>query len=354
MENRRLLKEINTLYSQQYNKKDILDNDYLVYLNESDINLVHAIIKAPYDSVYRHKFIRLDFTIPSDYPHSPPLVKFINKDSVRIHPNMYEDGKCCATILNTWPSDNEKWTSSMGIETILIMFHSFLDNNPYKYEPGGRDDSTYTDYVLYQTWKTCLFDYLDDYNQPELFIEFMQKYIKKFITKIYRYINNLEYKYPLDYYETRCFEIDLFLIDYSEIVRIMQYHYRKIILSSTISFDLDDDKNVEDISENTCNHRNFDNECGICFDTIEILEEKTKLKCSHRFHNSCLKEHIEKNGSICSVCRQNIEHDIEKEELDELLNQESDIKYVINPETNRKIKVGGPTYNMLMDLGYDL
>jgi ubiquitin-protein ligase len=151
--NKRLLNEIKRLFIQQ-NNKDLLDNDYLIHFDDTNINKVQTIIKAPQDSVYRHKFIRLDFEIPDNYPYSPPKVTFVNFDGVRIHPNMYEDGKCCSTILNTWPSDNEKWTSSMGIETVLLAFISFLDYNPYTFEPGGRDDSTYTDFVLYQSWKT--------------------------------------------------------------------------------------------------------------------------------------------------------------------------------------------------------
>jgi ubiquitin-protein ligase len=366
-DNRRLLKEVNRLYSQQYNKLNILDNDYLIYLNESNTHLVHAIIKAPYDSVYRHKFIRLDLTIPNDYPHSPPSVKFINKDSVRIHPNMYEDGKCCATILNTWPSDNEKWTSSMGIETILIMFHSFLDNNPYKFEPGGRDDHTYTDYVLHQSWKTCLFDYLDDYNQPEIFVEFIHKYILKNINKIYRELKSLSFEYPLDYYETNCFEIELFIIDYSEILRTMEYHYRKIVLGSSMSLDYinndytNSDDDDDDDDDNVFS--NLQHQCDICFDTLEIKDNIIKLTCSHNFHISCIKNHIQSNGQICSICRQDISLNISdldnNDDDDDVLsddntsNTSSKTIYVINPETNRKIKVGGKTYNMLIDLGYD-
>jgi ubiquitin-protein ligase len=331
MTNKRLLKEINTLYSQQYNKPDILDNDYLVYLNESNTNIVHAIIKAPHDSVYRHKFIRLDFEIPGDYPHSPPTVTFINKDYVRIHPNMYEDGKCCATILNTWPSNNEKWTSSMGIETILIMFHSFLDNEPYTYEPGGRDEPTYTEYVLHQSWKTCLFDYLNDSNQPDLFVNFMQKYIITNINTIYRDIYSLLSIYPLDYYETACFEIDLFLINYSRVIDLIEYHYGKIIM---------DYNETDHLNENEPLNVNLDHthDCDICFDTLDISSKTIQLKCSHKFHVVCIENHSKLNGNVCSICRQEIAFD----------------QYVINPETNRKIKVGGKIYNMLIDLGYEL
>ena len=92
--NKRLLRELRTLGVQQ-NNKPLLENDYLIEYGDN-LNVIHTIIKAPKDSVYNHRFIRLDFHIPNDYPFSPPKVKFINYDSVRIHPNMYEDGNCCA------------------------------------------------------------------------------------------------------------------------------------------------------------------------------------------------------------------------------------------------------------------
>ena len=192
--NRRFLKEVRQLYIQQ-SQRELLDNDYLISYNETNMNRLHAIIRGPNDSVYRHKFVRLDFKIPDNYPHSPPEVSFINYDGVRIHPNMYESGKCCATILNTWgDSKFEKWTSSMGIETILITFHSFLDNNPYMYEPGGRDDQSYTDYVLYQSWISCLIRYLQN-ERIELFSNFIHNYMLTNIDGIFNDLYNLFYRH---------------------------------------------------------------------------------------------------------------------------------------------------------------
>lgn len=46
------------MYIQQ-TQNELLHNDYLIYFDESNINEVSALIKAPHDSVYRHKFIRL-------------------------------------------------------------------------------------------------------------------------------------------------------------------------------------------------------------------------------------------------------------------------------------------------------
>ena len=51
-------------------------------------------------------------------------------------------------------------------------FISFLDNNPYMHEPGGRDNPSYTCYVEFQSWSTCLIKYLEN-ETIELFYNFI-------------------------------------------------------------------------------------------------------------------------------------------------------------------------------------
>lgn len=336
--NKRFQKEIRQLYIQQ-SQRNLLDNDYLIYYDETNTNKLHAIIKAPVDSVYRHRFIRLDFTIPANYPHSPPEVTFINYDGVRIHPNMYEDGKCCATILNTWGDDKfEKWTSSMGIETILLTFHSFLDNNPYMYEPGGRDDPSYTVYVQHQSWTSCLIRYLQ-HEKNETFKEFIHNYLLLNIDSIFCDLQTLEELYPTGYYETRCFEIDTFSINYSKISTVLQYYFNYIEFQESYM---------------TCTFEEFSNmdyNCCICYDTSEMDDNTLTLQCNHSFHRVCLQHHTQTNNNICPMCRRELTIDDNK--LIQLNNtsNENDTVWMINPLTRRKIKIGGRTYNYLKSNG---
>jgi len=339
MSNKRLLHEIKRMMIEQ-NQKSLLENEYLVHFDETNMNRVQTIIRAPFDSVYRHKFIRLDFEIPEDYPHSPPTVTFVNYDSVRIHPNMYEDGKCCSTILNTWPSDNEKWTSSMGIETVLLTFRSFLDNNPYTFEPGGRDDPTYTDYVLFQSWKTCLIRYLG-YPQPDLFTEYIYRYILENFNQMMSDIGHLEILYEMGYYETRCFEIDLYFVNYYAIKLdlLFYYNYIKEFYQNEESGDREQTGILENLTSINCH---------ICFDTLETTSEATEIlevHPSHTFHKSCLIEHGVKNGLVCPLCRGEYSETIfnKKRKNDDT---------VINPETKRRIKIGGKVYQRLIEKGH--
>lgn len=339
MINKRFLKEIKSLYIQQ-SKKSFMENDYLIQYDEENINILHTIIKAPYDSIYRHKFIRLDFKIPENYPHSPPEVTFKNYDGVRIHPNMYENGKCCATILNTWGDDIfEKWTSSMGIETILLTFHSFLDNNPYMYEPGGRDDPNYSVYVEYQSWVTCLIRYLQN-EKIELFNQFIHNYLLLNIDGIFTDLNNLKLIYPYGYYNCRCFEIENYVINYDIIINTIQNYYNYI--NYTDSSDLINHFSFEEFL-------NTDYSCYICFDTKEESINITKLECSHQFHKECLETHFETNNKICPMCRQTVRLSNSAGPTNSAGVPNSAGDWIINPLTKRKVKIGGRTYKYLQE-----
>lgn len=352
MSNKRLLKELSRLIKEQ-SHRPLLDNEYLIAFDDTNLNTVYSIIKAPYDSVYRHKFIRLNFDIPSDYPHSPPKVSFVNIDGVRIHPNMYQDGKCCSTILNTWPSslsENgnklESWTSSMGIETVLLTFQSFLDNHPYTYEPGGRDDVSYTDFVLYKSWDTCLLKYLQDRDQPKLFLTYMHNYLLINIDSILEDLNNLGTLYPSGYYYTRCFEIDNYIINYKHISCNIEYYYEFINYKDNYECENDN------LDYNTFTNTEYT--CQICFDTQTDKSLGTfTLSCGHSFHIQCLHEHITNNGRVCSLCRKDITvlQYQTIEDTAQTKDEDEDKAWILNPDTRRRIKVGGKTHRRLLEEG---
>lgn len=341
--NKRLLKELTDLQLAQ-SSRTFLDNDYLIYFDESNVNKVSAIIKGNKDSVYRHTFVRLDFDIPENYPHSPPTVTFVNHDRVRIHPNMYEDGKCCATILNTWPSDNEKWTSSMGIETVLLTFQSFLDNQPYSYEPGDRDDPSYSVYVRHQSFWTCLLRYIQ-YERIEQFREFIACYLFSNLESIFSELKSLHQQYPTGVYSTRCFEIERYIIDYPRVEETLSH------LMNYLEFV---DNSVANAAESASDGQTF--QCDICFDTMgadvngTILnnDNTVTLQCSHAFHKYCIDAHVQNNSNVCPVCRQDIE--IARAPCASARYDVDDT--VVNPLTKRRIKRMGRTHLALIAQGH--
>ena len=47
------------------------------------------------------------------------------------------------------------------------------------------------------------------------------------------------------------------------------------------------------------------NECPICYDNENEIEQNIKLECGHKFHDKCILEWC-KNSLSCPMCRCNI------------------------------------------------
>lgn len=333
---KRLQKELVQLINTQ-KSRPFLDNFFIVS-PESTLDFIKVLIKAPFDTVYTHKFIRLNFNIPEDYPYSPPTVYFVNHDKARIHPNIgeREDGKCCSTILNTWGNNiYEKWTSSMSIESVIIGFASLLDNNPYAHEPGGRGDDSYTSFVLHQTWYTCLFEYLD-HEQDEFFYTFINEYIQRNIFIIMRDIDILSRQYQANIYNTKCYEIGDYEVDYEYIKVCMDYYYKKYY-----TIDFNETTSVFPIVPLQSSSTEQET-CSICYDTREYLNDFTiKLQCGHTFHLDCLEFHLKKNPLLCPMCRRRLEIDEYKLVIDE---------YVASNSSGKRYKKTNRTYSNLVSM----
>jgi len=81
---------------------------------------------------------RLDF--PKNYPHSPPKMKFLSEI---FHPNIYESGEVCISILHPpgadpfgYESAAERWRSVQTINSILLSVVVML-NDPNPYSPAN-------------------------------------------------------------------------------------------------------------------------------------------------------------------------------------------------------------------------
>ncbi|XP_045128297.1 ubiquitin-conjugating enzyme E2 R2-like isoform X7 [Portunus trituberculatus] len=88
---------------------------------------------------------------PPDYPYSPPSVRFLTKVW---HPNVYENGDLCISILHP-PVDDpqsgelpcERWNPTQNVRTVLLSVISLL-NEPNTYSPANVDAS-----VMYRRWR---------------------------------------------------------------------------------------------------------------------------------------------------------------------------------------------------------
>ena len=110
--------------------KEILDyssKDNNIYYKHDDTNILtgYALIIGNTNTPYQYGNYLFKLIFPNNYPFSPPKVSFLTNDSIcRYHPNLYKNGKCCLSILNTW--EGEQWTSCQTILSILLTISFFV------------------------------------------------------------------------------------------------------------------------------------------------------------------------------------------------------------------------------------
>lgn len=119
--------------------------------DDSDIFLWEVAIFGPPETLYEGGYFKALMKFPPDYPYSPPSVKFLTK---MWHPNIYENGEVCISILHP-PTDDplsgelasERWNPTQNVRTILMSIISLL-NEPNTSSPANVDAS-----VSYRNWR---------------------------------------------------------------------------------------------------------------------------------------------------------------------------------------------------------
>ena len=112
-------------------------------VDENNFYKWSVVIFGPTDTIYEGGFFRAILTFPEDYPNSPPQMQFTTK---MWHPNIYQDGKVCISILHPPGTDKfneqekaeERWRPSLGAEEILLSVISML-NDPNPDSPANID-----------------------------------------------------------------------------------------------------------------------------------------------------------------------------------------------------------------------
>ncbi|KAK4473155.1 hypothetical protein MN116_004337, partial [Schistosoma mekongi] len=112
-----------------------------VCCEENRFCLLKVLITGPPDTPYANGCFEFDIYTPPDYPMQPPLVEFCTtaKNTFRFNPNLYEDGKVCLSILNTWHgSTEERWNpQTSSLLQVLVSIQSLIFvSEPYFNEPG--------------------------------------------------------------------------------------------------------------------------------------------------------------------------------------------------------------------------
>ncbi|XP_052202118.1 probable ubiquitin-conjugating enzyme E2 24 [Diospyros lotus] len=118
-------------------EKDLPETIY-VRAYEERMDLLRAAIVGVPGTPYHDGVFFFDIFLPPEYPQEPPLVHY-NSGGLRINPNLYESGKVCLSLLNTWTgTETEVWNpiSSTILQVLLSLQALVLNEKPYFNEAG--------------------------------------------------------------------------------------------------------------------------------------------------------------------------------------------------------------------------
>lgn len=86
-----------------------------VRCDEERIDVMKVLITGPEDTPYSNGCFEFDVSFPDTYPQQPPqfILKTTGNGTVRFNPNLYNCGKVCLSLLNTWFSrPEERWNEN--------------------------------------------------------------------------------------------------------------------------------------------------------------------------------------------------------------------------------------------------
>lgn len=132
---RRVIRE-HSILSTSLPVKEIYVRTY-----ESRLDLLRCLIIGPTGTPYEYAPFVVDLQLGPGFPQVPPVAHFHSWTGGlgRINPNLYEEGKVCLSLLNTWPgqSEGESWSDKASILQVLISLMGLvLVDKPFYNEAG--------------------------------------------------------------------------------------------------------------------------------------------------------------------------------------------------------------------------
>ncbi|RAL45054.1 hypothetical protein DM860_003813 [Cuscuta australis] len=147
---------------------DLPDTIY-VRVCETRMDLLRAVIVGPQGTPYHDGLFVFDALFPRTYPDTPPMVYYYS-GGLRLNPNLYECGKVCLSLLNTWTGKGtEKWVPAQStmLQVLVSIQALILNAKPFFNEPGyetsyvGREgerrSNTYSENVFVLSLKTMIY-----------------------------------------------------------------------------------------------------------------------------------------------------------------------------------------------------
>ncbi|KAM7538304.1 hypothetical protein Aperf_G00000074904 [Anoplocephala perfoliata] len=118
--------------------------------DEANLFVWDVAIFGPPQTLYEGGYFKARLSFPPDYPYNPPSMRFI---SPMFHPNIFESGNVCISILHSPGEDmytdehpSEQWNPTQSVRTILLSVISLLN------EPNINSAADVDASVAYRKW----------------------------------------------------------------------------------------------------------------------------------------------------------------------------------------------------------
>ena len=144
-------------------------NKFWIKFDCEELTLFEILILGPENTPYEAGWFHFTGQFPDNYPNAPPELTFrtTNQNRIRFHPNLYETGKVCLSILGTW--SGQAWTPVMTLETVCLSLRSIMNDNPITNEPGFENENITSvrarNYICSATYNTIKYALIDHWNQ---------------------------------------------------------------------------------------------------------------------------------------------------------------------------------------------
>ncbi|XP_076893998.1 putative ubiquitin-conjugating enzyme E2 38 [Bidens hawaiensis] len=115
-----------------------LPDKIFVRVYDGRMDLLRAVIIGAEGTPYHEGLFFFDICFPENYPIDPPQV-YYHSGGLRINPNLYDCGKVCLSLLNTWRGVTvEKWqpAASTMLQVLVSIQGLILNEKPYFNEPA--------------------------------------------------------------------------------------------------------------------------------------------------------------------------------------------------------------------------
>jgi ubiquitin-protein ligase len=223
---KRIAKDLDIIHK---NVDDLNKRGIYVHINESNITRIKVLVipepkssegvESPY--TYGHFVFEIEFT--HEYPMSPPKVTFHPQQNMcRLHPNYYNLGKVCLSVINTWAGND--WTPTTSILSLLNILEERFNEKATCFEPtregyGPQKWAAYNSAVEYAKYIVTILEH----NKYEIYSDFKniilanitkrkaylieraralaKKYNKKIISDTYGHTFQCDYDKVIEYLE---------------------------------------------------------------------------------------------------------------------------------------------------------